>query len=346
MTRLIRHICALAPVTVDPSAEWVEILPVGEFRLADRRGAQIMRLDPAAAPAIIAASFGAALGGELLIDFDHRSLAEQKRADSRAAGWVKAMRVEGERVLASVVWTPEGRAALEGRSYRFLSPVFKTRTDGSVALIEGAALVNDPALPQLRQLASKETLMDPIEQIAGALGLPADQPDDIVARVTALATADTQLASVIAAANVTGDDAVTRICARLTAPAPAQPDPAQFVPMASFTALQTQLASLQATVTSGRVEAALERARDEGKLTPDLDGWATQLASKDLDQFEAWAAVAPVRVDLAGARQLAGRNPPQRAAGTGLDPLERQIASQMGVSEADFIKTRDAAQEA
>lgn len=179
--------------------------------------------------------------------------------------------------------------------------------------------------------------MNPIEQIAGALGLPADKPDDIVARVTALATAETQLASIRAAAKVTGADAVTQICARLSG---ATVDPSQFVPKSSFDALQTQLASLQKDVTSGKVEAALEKARDDGKLTPDLEVWATQLASKDLAEFEAWAKVAPVRVEI-GRRQLAGKLPP-KTSGDGLDALERQVASKMGVSEADFLKQRTA----
>lgn len=341
MTQLARHICAIAALPVSPT-DRIELIPIGAFQTADGRNDGFRLDDPAA---VIAASFAQAPGRVLPIDFDHRSFAGQGSADSRAAGWITGMEVAGDRIVASVEWTAEGRAALEGRSYRFISPVFGSLPDGRVVLIEGAGLVNNPALPQLRQLASKETNMTPIEQIAGALGLPADQPDAIVARVTALAAADTQLASVIAAARVTGDDAVTQICARLAAPAPApaQPDPAQFVPIGSFTSLQTQLAALQKQVTDGRVEAALEKARDEGKLTPDLEGWATQLASKDLGQFEAWAAVAPVRIDLAGARQLAGRQPPTKAAGAPLTSLERQVASKMGVSEADYIKSRDAA---
>ena len=340
MTQLVRHTCAAAPTPLDPSAEWIELLPVGEFRLDDQRGRQLMRLDPSEAEAVIVASFHHALGGELLIDFDHRSHAAQPATDSRAAGWVKAMRIDDQRVMASVKWTPEGRAALDGRSYRFLSPVFKTRPDGSVALIEGAGLVNDPALPQLRQLASKDTSMDLIAKIADLLGINADKPEDILARVTALAKTETQMASIAAAAKVTSGDAVTQICARLNA-SPA--DPAQFVPKASFDHLQTQFASLQKTVTDGLVEGALERARSDGKLTPDLEGWATQLASKDLAEFEAWAAVAPVRVDL-GRRGLAGR-PAPKVTGDALDPLERQIASRMGVSAADFAKHRNAMQE-
>lgn len=337
MTKLVRNTCAtVAPLPLALS-ERIELIPTGQFKTADHRTA--FRLDDAAA--VIAASFAVAPGKVLPIDFDHRSFADQGSADSRAAGWITALDVEGARIMASVEWTAEGQAALQGRSYRFISPVFKSRPDGQVVLIEGAGLVNTPALPQLRQLASKELLMDPIVKIAGALGIDADKPDDIVARVETLVAAETQLASITKAAKVTGDDAVTQICSRLLA---AAPDPAAFVPKATFEALQTQFASLQKDVTSGKVDAALERARDEGKLTPDLEGWATQLASKDLAEFEAWAKVAPVRVDLSGRRQLAGKVPPVKV-GDGLDPLERQIASRMGVSEADFAKTRTTLQE-
>ena len=145
--------------------------------------------------------------------------------------------------------------------------------------------------------------MDPIEQIAGLLGLTADKPEDIVARVTALATAETQLASIATAAGVTGGDTVTQVCARLKATAP---DPGAFVPMATFQEVQTQLASPQKDISQDKAEAALERARDAGKLTPAMEEWATQLASKDLASFENWAASAPIMVNL-GARRLAGR---------------------------------------
>ncbi len=341
MTKLVRNICAFASAPVDPSAEWVEIMPVGEFRTADRRSASAFRLDAADVAGVIGRSMASARNGELLIDFDHRSLAVQTAADTRAAGWIKEMKLDGDRVMASVAWTPEGRAALEGRSYRFISPVFKnTRSDGRVTLIEGAGLVNDPALPQLRQLASKEkSEMDPIEQIAGALGLPADKPEDIVARVTSLVTVETQMASITKAAGVDGDDAATQICARLSEKAP---DPSAFVPMSTFQEIQTQLASLQKDMRSEKVQASLERAREAGKLTPGMEEWATQLASSDLASFESWVAAAPVMVDL-GARRLAGRTPPA-ASPDKLTDVERQLASALGVSEDAFLATRNAEQ--
>lgn len=338
MTDLIRNICA-AVALPDASADWIELMPLGDFRLGDGRKKLALRLDDP--DAVIRTSLASAAGGILPIDFDHRSFAKQGEQDSRAAGWITGLRVEGQRIMASVEWTAEGRAALEGRSYRFLSPVFKNLPDGRVVLIEGAGLVNMPAIPQLRQLASKDTAMDPIEQIAGLLGLPADKPDDIVARVTALAATETQLASIATAAGVEGDDAVTQICARL-AKRPDQaatPDPAAFVPMEMFREVQTHLASLQQDATDSKVEAALERARDAGKLVPAMEDWATQLASKDLEAFEGWAAAAPVVVPV-GQRQLAGRVPPIHKPDQ-LSDVERQMASMMGVSEEDFLATRN-----
>ncbi|QFQ88260.1 hypothetical protein F8A10_12140 [Paracoccus kondratievae] len=336
MTNLTRNICAAVAVPADP-AEWIELMPVGEFRLGDGRARLALRLDDP--ETVIRTSLASAAGGILPIDFDHRSFAKQGEQDSRAAGWITGMKAEGGRIMASVEWTAEGRAALEGRSYRFLSPVFKNRKDGQVVLIEGAGLVNIPALPQLRQLASKEISMDPIEQIAGVLGLAADKPEDIVARVTALATAETQLASITKAAGVEGEDAVTQICAKLAEKAP---DPGAFVPMATFQEVQTQLASLQKDVSKDKADAALERAREAGKLTPAMEEWATQLASKDLASFESWAASAPVMVEL-GTRKLAGKQPPAPSPDK-LTDIELQMASAMGVSEEDFLATRNAEQ--
>lgn len=335
MSKLTRHICALAALPAEVTAR-IELIPVGEFRLGDKRGQKPMRLTDA--PAVIAASFAAAPGNVLPIDFDHRSFGTQGAADSRAAGWITAMDVQGDRVWASVEWTPDGIKALSDRTYRFVSPVFKTRADGSVALIEGAGLVNNPALPQLRQLASRDDNMDPIEEIAGLLGLPTDKPEDIVGRVGALLGAETQLASIMAVAGIKGDDAGTQICARLQQGAVV--DPAKYVPLSAFTELQTQFASLQASVHGDKAAAALDRARADGKLVPAMETWATELASKDLAQFEAWAAAAPVMV-TPGQRQLAGRVPPVKT--DALDDIERQVASMMGVSEDAFLAARNAA---
>lgn len=339
MTDLTRHICALTPLP-DGITDRIELIPVGSFRLADKRGRQTMRLERAAE--VISASMDAAPGKVLPIDFDHRSLASQGTADSRAAGWITGLEVEGDRIMASVEWTRAGRQALEDRAYRFVSPVFKTRPDGRVVLIEGAGLVNNPALPELRQIASKDFEMEPIERIAEQLGLSADKPEEIGERISALLETETQMASIAEAAGEDGesDGAATRICARLAAPAPAA-DPAEYVPLATFTDLQTQFASLQAEVKSGQVEEALQKARDAGKLTPAMESWAENYAANDLAGFESWAASTAQVVNVTTPRH-AGRPAPVKT--DALDETERQVASMMGVSDESFLATRNAAQ--
>ncbi|MBN7785143.1 hypothetical protein JYP51_09445 [Ponticoccus gilvus] len=337
MQKLTRHTCAIMALPSELT-DTVELIPVGSFRLADKRGRQLMTFDPVTASRVIETSFSLATGNVLPIDFDHRSLGPQGAADSRAAGWITAMRVEGDRVLASVEWTEDGRRALEGRSYRFLSPVFKTRPDGSVALIEGAGLVNNPALPELRQIASKENdLMDPIEQIAELLGLDAQKPDTIVERVEALCATETQMASIAEAAGASGDALVTQVCARFAGGDDV--DPGKYVPLAAFTDLQRQFASLQSEIGKDKVEAALEAAREAGKLTPAMEDWATQYASSDLEGFERWAASAVPTVNL-GPRRLSGQTPPVKT--DRLDDTERQVASMMGLSDEAFLATRNA----
>lgn len=339
MEKTTVQICS-ALTEVSASDDRIELMPLGEFRLADSRGAVAMRIDNV--EQVLAASLARARGKELLIDFDHRSMAAQTLRDSRAAGWITGLYVEGDRVMASVRWTPEGKTALTNRSFRYISPVFRTLPDGRVVGIDGAGLVNEPALPELRQLASKEDDMDTIKQIAGLLGINADKPDDIVTRVTALLGTETNLASITKAAGVAGDQAVTQICARLSEKVAdkAAPDPGAFVPMEMFTGVQTQLASLQEAHRKDKVDAVLEAAREAGKLIPSMEPWAVQMASKDIEAFTGWLDAAPVLVPV-GQRQLAGREPPVKT--DKLTGEERQMASMVGVSEADFLATRNAA---
>lgn len=330
MTQMTRHFCN-ASVLPGGVPDRIEIMPVGAVRLADTRGTFALD-DPAA---VIARSLATAPGGVLPIDFDHRSFTSQ---DSRAAGWITELYVDGSRIMAKVEWTPDGRAALEARAWRFISPVFKNAPDRRIMLIEGAGLVNNPAIPELRQLASKETAMD-LTQIAGLLGMSADQPDKIGERITALVATETQMASVLAAAQVApGDQAVTQICAKLANPKLMlqQPDPAKFVPIAAVTELQTQLASLQVQVNGGKVDAALEAARASGRIAPGMEDWARQYASKDLAGFTAWAGAAP-QIMVAG--KMVTGTPPAADANV-LTAEERQICAMTGVSEKDFLATR------
>jgi phage I-like protein len=128
-------------------ADWVEILPLGTFSGKDGRGPFT-----ADGEKILQATKAKGLD-RLAIDYDHRTY---KADDSRAAGWIRALKIAAGKMLARVEWTPAARAAIAKREYRFISPVFKFQPDdpdapetvqsGAVLYLDGAALTNDPNL--------------------------------------------------------------------------------------------------------------------------------------------------------------------------------------------------------
>lgn len=332
---LIRHTAALTTEVAPDAPARIELIPTGAFRTADRRGE--FSLDDAAE--VIATSLQAAPGGHLCIDFGHGIYGSAERRSS-AAGWITGLEPEGDRIMASVEWTPEGAQALRDRAYRFVSPVFKTR-DRKVVLIEGAGLVNNPALPQLRQLASQQEdiQMDDIKKIAAALGLGDDAGVDTILTTIAASkeTGDrnaTVLASVMDAAGVTdlNEDGVRQLCAR----AGEEPDPTRYVPKTALDEVTRQLAALQGEVSAKSVDAAIEAAKKAGKLTPAMEGWGRQLAARDLEAFEAFAASAPVVVG--SDRPTAGAPPAANA--DELTATERQICAVTGVDPERFLATR------
>ena len=317
----------------------IEIMPVGQVKLRDGRSDLDLRVeDPAA---VIAASFASVAGGMLPIDFAH-GLEGLAQADGRAAGWITAMDVESDRIVATVDWTPAGRTALENRDYRFISPVFRhAKGGGAVHSIIRAGLVNVPAIHDLAQVAShQETSMDRfLVEIRGALGLPDDADGAAIVAATQVQIAAAKAAApIVEAAGQTGEltDAIaTGVVTRLKSGG-GQPDPAKYAPIEVVDELKTQVASLQKTVTGGAVETAVAHAMKEGKVTPAQKDWATAYASSDLAGFQKYLANAPV---ICAAGELLPTLKP--AAPGKLTDDEIEICAAMGIEHDAYIATRD-----
>jgi phage I-like protein len=137
--------------------QWIEILPLGDFNTNAQDGRGPFHADGAK---VIAATKANGLDRGLPIDYDHRTFTGD---DSRAAGWIRELKIQGGALMARVEWTPAGASAIEKKEYRFISPVFKCQPDdpdapkdeisGEVLFLRGAALTNDPALTQLTELS-------------------------------------------------------------------------------------------------------------------------------------------------------------------------------------------------
>ncbi len=142
--------------------EWVQLLPRGEVRTRPHDGRAPWRLeDP---EAVIGAT--RALVHDLPIDYEHQTdKAAENGQPAPAAGWIKELAARDDGIHGRVAWTDKARSMLEGREYRFLSPVFQfDRKTREIKRVMRAALTNDPAI-FLTAIAKRE---ESIETVRGA----------------------------------------------------------------------------------------------------------------------------------------------------------------------------------
>jgi phage I-like protein len=333
--------CASA-VALDGAAgapEWVQLLADGINTPRDGR-------DPwrvADKAKVIAAS-----KLPLMIDAEHGKLLLPRGTAVPAMGWIEALAAQGPAgepgLWGRVAWTPEGATAIAAKAYRYISPVFAHTKAGIVTRIDGAAIVNDPALPDLKALASaepprveQEKRMD-LGEIADALGLAPDA--DIGTALAAIVAQRDELKSLrgsvkaVASAlglkeGATGDELVTAASSIKTG-------------QGEIDALQKQLASVISERAAEKAEAAADAAIADGRLIPAQRDWAVSYASRDPEGFAVFAKAQP-KVLAAGA--TAAR---VTEGGDALSAEEVAICASLGLAHKDFIATRKslAAQEA
>ncbi len=192
--------------------EWIHLTPAGTFSGTDGRGPFTLE----AADAVISASMAA---GRLAIDENHSiDVAGPKGQPSPARGWIVEMQLRDDGLWGRVEWTASGRALIEDKAYRGISPVLvATKVGGKVVKLLRAALTNDPNLT-LTTLHSRTPDMDLLAKLRAALGLQADAAEDaVLTAVTshaAIAAAQGKLAE---AAGLQANAAPADLVAQVTA---------------------------------------------------------------------------------------------------------------------------------
>lgn len=239
---------------------WVQLLPSGRWMGRDGRGPYLLEDAQGVIDRTLASK------KDLPVDRDHAMDLAPKGSPAPAMGWITELAARDDGIWGRVDWTPTGKQLVEGREYRWLSPVFRKRPNGAIDVILRAGLTNDPNFP-LRELASQES------------GMPLD-----VELRRVLALAESEGAAAIVAA-------VERAVERAD-----RPDPARFVPVAQFQEVASQLAGLQAQVAKEVAERDVGGAITAGKLAPAQRQWAMDYAAADPDGFRAFVASAPVIV--------------------------------------------------
>ena len=110
----------------------------------------------------------AAMGRDVAIDVNHALLQGRTDPDSTAArGWIKALRVTGDKLEAAIEWTKDGAKLIADKAFRYFSVELGRYAKDAPVTVIGGTLVNRPAW-DLPALTLSAAAFDDIGAGAGA----------------------------------------------------------------------------------------------------------------------------------------------------------------------------------
>ncbi|WP_339009579.1 phage protease [Aeromonas popoffii] len=354
---------------------WYQLLPVGPFKARDGRPFDVAsghwQLDGQIAAALIARA--KALGQDILIDYDHQTLkTDQNGQPAPAAGWYNADEIEwreGAGLFIKPRWTDRAAALVAAKEYRFLSAVFPYDALGRPLELRMTAITNDPGVVGMQALAALSALTPKTNQsdqlaisshvaqkeksmnehliaLLGKLGIQPGADGQFTAEqgTAALAALDTLQAIAKKAPEL--EAALTAEKASLAA-LKAQPgqqggqiDLAKYVPVETYNALVTQVASLSAKVETTDAATLIKDARTQGKVVAAEEEYLTAYAAqKGVAALKALLDPRPAIAALA-ASQTTQVTLPEKKGEAVLSADDKYAADQLGISYEEFAKAK------
>ncbi len=342
---------------------WYQLLPVGPFKARDGRPFDVpgghWQLDKSIATTLI--NRAKALGQDILIDYDHQTLNVEKTGkEAPAAGWYNGDEIEwreGEGLFIKPRWTERAAALVAAKEYRFLSAVFPYDAQGRPLELRMTAITNDPGVVGMQALAAlsaqliqpgqpatltKENSMNELlKKLLAKLGieLTGDPTDEQLQK--ALTELDSLQASAKKAPELEAAlSAEKASLAALKAQPGGQVDLAQFVPVATYNALVTQVAALTAQVDTTDAATLIKEARTAGKVVAAEEEYLTAYAAqKGVAALKALLEPRPAIAALT-ASQTAAVILPEKKGDAVLSAEDKYAADQLGISHEDFAKAK------
>ena len=271
---------------------------------------------------------------ELVIDYDHATVSGGK---APAAGWITALEKSPEGLVATVDWTAAGRAHLDGREYRYHSPViFFDPETGHPRSLHSVALTNHPAFHGYAPLVADDNnpieetpnMNDILKRILEALGLAVAFSDEAAAK----AAADKAVAAIgdLKAAKADADRFLAGRNARTFSDVEGQI--AGMVPAAEKAELASKLAAVEA-------EKAVAKAFDDGKLVEAQRAWALAYAQENPAAFADFVKSAPKAAPGPAADVNAGKPPKSGdAQPVAFSDADLAILNKLGVTADEINK--------
>ncbi|WP_429167883.1 phage protease [Aeromonas rivipollensis] len=348
---------------------WQQLLPVGPFKARDGRPFDVpgghWLLDKTIATTLI--NRAKALGQDILIDYDHQTLkVDQNGQPAPAAGWYNGDEIEwreGQGLFIKPRWTERAAALVAAKEYRFLSAVFPYDAQGRPLELRMTAITNDPGVVGMQALAAlsaqpiqpgqpatpapvaqkERTMNEHLIALLGKLGIQLGADGQLTTEqgTAALAALDTLQASAKKAPELEAALSAERTSlAALKAQPGGQVDLAQFVPVATYNALVTQVVALTAQVDTTDAATLIKEARTAGKVVAAEEEYLTAYAAQK--GVAALKALLEPRPAIAGltASQTAAVTLPEKKGDAVLSAEDKYAADQLGISHEDFAKAK------
>lgn len=345
---------------------WYQLLPVGPFKARDGRPFDVpgghWQLDRSIATTLI--NRAKALGQDILIDYDHQTLHIEKTGkEAPAAGWFNGDEIEwreGQGLFIKPRWTDRAAAMVAAKEYRFLSAVFPYDAQGRPLELRMAAITNDPGVVGMQALAALSALPPKTNQsgqlatvtkeipmneamlaLLAKLGIQVEEGSELTVEQgqAALSALDTLQS---AAGKTASAEAALAALKAQPVQQGGQVDLAQFVPVATYNALVTEVATLSAKVETTDAATLIKDARTQGKVVAAEEEYLTAYAAqKGVAALKALLEPRPAIAALA-ASQTTQVILPDRAGNAVLSADDKYAADQLGISYEAFAKAKQA----
>lgn len=358
---------------------WYQLLPVGPFKARDGRPFDVAsghwQLDGQIAAALIARA--KALGQDILIDYDHQTLkTDQNGQPAPAAGWYNADEIEwreGQGLFIKPRWTERAAALVAAKEYRFLSAVFPYDAQGRPLELRMTAITNDPGVVGMQALAAlsalpasshmstqpgqlatsshvaqqEKSMNEHLIALLGKLGIQPGADGQFTAEqgTAALAALDTLQASAasvpeLEAALTAERTSLAALKATVSTGQGGQIDLAKYVPVETYNALVTEVATLSAKVETTDAATLIKDARTQGKVVAAEEEYLTAYAAqKGVAALKALLEPRPAIAALA-ASQTTQVTLPEKKGEAVLSADDKYAADQLGISYEEFAKAK------
>ncbi|MEL3922432.1 phage protease [Aeromonas enteropelogenes] len=358
---------------------WYQLLPVGPFKARDGRPFDVAsghwQLDGQIAASLIARA--KALGQDILIDYDHQTLkTDQNGQPAPAAGWYNSDEIEwreGQGLFIKPRWTERAAALVAAKEYRFLSAVFPYDAQGRPLELRMTAITNDPGVVGMQALAAlsalpvsshmsiqpgqlatsshvaqqEKSMNEHLIALLGKLGIQPGADGQFTAEqgTAALAALDTLQASAASApeleAALTAErTSLAALKATVSTVQGGQIDLAKYVPVETYNALVTEVATLSAKVETTDTATLIKEARTQGKVVAAEEEYLTAYAAqKGVAALKALLEPRPAIAALA-ASQTTQVTLPEKKGEAVLSADDKYAADQLGISYEEFAKAK------